>query len=1008
MITQKSDSLIDLGSSRLTVVGQSANILFKRIKAGSINIKINSGNIHVYNADISRDSNIETLEGDVVFQASSSFKLSWNQNDNNFCLYAPIVVSSGSYKKSNCVAKSYIAASVDCYFTYLLCQAGDTCNDSSLNISITIRAEYGNVYANVISGINAEVNSATSQFVRSINYSDLNIGFDSNTNITLANALSKINDTNKADPFLLFKLGNTKAYAKSGINMVSANNPAYLDIFPWWLNFLSLHLLTGVIYEVPGRLSPGFCPFTKVWDLNRLGKIKKLIRSTIVGMYPDFRGDQAFVYAPNVSDILYESSMDAGTFAIDESFEFYDISIGSKAKYQITKNSIDRSIPLVAALVLSLLLSLSICILLTYFLLFALDNLLQYYMQGATDLTVYSSRFSKPAEYDAIKRLEEYREEYRDNDSSISRNEDEIPLTHFENARIGPSEDDPGLSYNNRLTDKSRIKKQSEMLKTEEGTYLIWKVFKRLPSQFLLIDLLVKEIRKKLYSSSSIFIQKIFKKVIPGKEEENNRLLFSKVKVLYEQFCYLNQYYEENLLSEKVIKKFEDYGYKIETCTDSTTVVLLKIRFSTDRERAESTIQSVATADFEQSMPSLELFINRECRLTQFEEDTVLLSDFVKRYESFCHKNRLEAVPISKSVLSETLGLDSNQKPTLFISRKPEERKEYYNIDFEIVEEEIKLLKFNSSDLGHIPLKYKITTFGKSWGIYDFVACLLHVISITFVMIVPVIPAIYVQLEYSIYKISDEKYNLQYEDFTKMPWEIIKKVNLMNWPASVFAIISIVYGVLAIADLIIYYRFMIFPVKSFRNYEKMQDMFGVVGKILQKVEWVYIFFVLAAIIMYVSLVLVWSILGAILNPNAYLAYAAGAGTFITYINVKYEQFKQLYLEGVDQLKKLLIEKLKPYMQDIMKKILSKAGFAADLNAIAMNASPEILKERAISFVSSTPLGKKLARAKLDISTAIGLMKGDESAIIDLASRQGIPKNIVALLQGNNIFYKLIY
>ena len=995
MITQKSDSLIDLGTAGLTIVGQTTSILLKRIKAGSINIKINSGNIHIYNADISGDSNIETLEGDVVFQTMSSFKLDWAQNENNFCLYAPSVAPSGSYKKSNCLGKSNSANNVDCYTRYLLCQTGDSCVDSSSKFTLSIRAEYGNVYANVISAVNAEVNTATSQYIQSINFTDINIGFDSNTNKSLTSVLSKINDTNKADPFLLFQLGNTRAYAKSGINMVSANNPAYLNIFPWWLNFLSLHLLTGSIFEVPGRISPGFCPFTKVWDINKVGKIKELIRSAIVRAYPDFRGDQALVYSPKVNDILFGSPMDTGTFTVEESFEFYDVSLDSRAKYQITKNSLSRSIPLVAALVLSLLLSVAICILLTYFLLFALDNLLHNYMQGATDLTMYSSRFSKPPGYDDIKR----KEELINNKSSASRNEDENPLMHPENAKVGPSEDDPGLSYNNRQVDHSKVNKQTEMLKKEAGTYLIWKVLQRLPSQFLLLDLFVKELKTKMNSSSTEFIQKIFKEVRPGKEEENSRLLFSKVKIFYEQFCYLNQFSEENLLSEKAIKKFENYGFKIETCTDSTTEVLMKIRFATERERADSAIQSAATAEFEQDMPSLELFMNRECRITQFEEDTILLADFERKYENFCHKNRFELVPISKSVLLETLGLESNQKPTIFISRKPEERQVYYNIDFEEVEEEIKSLKYNSSDLDRVPTIYKMRAFGKSWGIYDFIACMLHVIVIAFMMIVPVLLPIYVQLEYSRYKISDERYNLQYEDFSKMPWEILGKIKVLNWPACVFGIISIIYGILAIADLIIYYRFMIFPVESFRNYEKMQDMFGIVGKVLQKVEWIYIFIVLAATVLYISLVLVWSILGAILNPNAYLAYAAGAGTFITYINVKYEQFKQLYLEGVDQLKKLLIEKLKPYMQDIMKKILTKAGFAADLTAIAMSASPETLKERAISFVASTPLGKKLARAKLDISTAIGLMKGDENAIIDLATRQGIPKNIVVLLLG---------
>jgi len=51
--------------------------------------------------------------------------------------------------------------------------------------------------------------------------------------------------------------------------------------------------------------------------------------------------------------------------------------------------------------------------------------------------------------------------------------------------------------------------------------------------------------------------------------------------------------------------------------------------------------------------------------------------------------------------------------------------------------------------------------------------------------------------------------------------------------------------------------------------------------------WVYILIVLFISFYYVSLVLIWTILGAILNPTAYLAYAAASGTFIIFVNTKY-------------------------------------------------------------------------------------------------------------------------
>ena len=40
--------------------------------------------------------------------------------------------------------------------------------------------------------------------------------------------------------------------------------------------------------------------------------------------------------------------------------------------------------------------------------------------------------------------------------------------------------------------------------------------------------------------------------------------------------------------------------------------------------------------------------------------------------------------------------------------------------------------------------------------------------------------------------------------------------------------------------------------------------------------------------------LVWFLLGAVLNPNKYLAYASAAATFIFFVKTKYEQINNLY------------------------------------------------------------------------------------------------------------------
>ena len=69
----------------------------------------------------------------------------------------------------------------------------------------------------------------------------------------------------------------------------------------------------------------------------------------------------------------------------------------------------------------------------------------------------------------------------------------------------------------------------------------------------------------------------------------------------------------------------------------------------------------------------------------------------------------------------------------------------------------------------------------------------------------------------------------------------------------------------------------------------------ILKRILTAIEWIYLFFAIGFLVAYIFLVLEWSILGAILNPVAYLAYASSAATFLTFLAIKYAQLKELHI-----------------------------------------------------------------------------------------------------------------
>ena len=59
------------------------------------------------------------------------------------------------------------------------------------------------------------------------------------------------------------------------------------------------------------------------------------------------------------------------------------------------------------------------------------------------------------------------------------------------------------------------------------------------------------------------------------------------------------------------------------------------------------------------------------------------------------------------------------------------------------------------------------------------------------------------------------------------------------------------------------------------------------------------------IVGYIALVLVWAVLGAILNPTAYLYYATAAFTLVTFLGAKTKELRKLQEKGFDNLLKIL-------------------------------------------------------------------------------------------------------
>lgn len=55
-------------------------------------------------------------------------------------------------------------------------------------------------------------------------------------------------------------------------------------------------------------------------------------------------------------------------------------------------------------------------------------------------------------------------------------------------------------------------------------------------------------------------------------------------------------------------------------------------------------------------------------------------------------------------------------------------------------------------------------------------------------------------------------------------------------------------------------------------------------------------------IFYITLNLLWLLLGAIINPNYFLVYTTSVLTFLTFVTAKKAQFDKIYVGGVEVIK----------------------------------------------------------------------------------------------------------
>ena len=938
---------LNLGSGTLTLSGANMDFMSVKTIASRVLASVVKGNLHFYSLTLptttSQQSTISTGEGDVVVQSTDSMSIQWIQILNNICFYAPTIISIGS-SASNCqISLNGGTASSACNTGYLLCKASAACSSSSAQ-SLSLYTGIGNIYANVIDADGVPV-STTGGSVKGVNYT-LGPNFDSTMNLTIADYLATVGTSAQADPLFLISMGNSKSFSSSGMTFLIVANTAYLNGYPWWISFLSANLLLGNVYSITGNLAPGFCPFNTLPTTGSLYDSRTLLMSRFSAL--GTKRDAAFIYGTGYPSIMTTPTKCSGFRGTEGDNNLYGFQLNGKT-FELQEFGLNNSIALLIAVYISILLGFIIGIIAMVVFLVALEKLLEYYLSKSNHVAKYAGRLK------------------------------------------GEVEENFNIKYG-QVADK-RMQEKDKDEKTQNS--LISILF-RLPPQFMIIDIIVKEIRLAVISSAEVFFANLFVEMKPDDIDDFEPMLLSDIKDVYEQYCFLKQYAEEDLLQPANLKRVQAKGFIFER-KGKEAVMLLKIKWYSPGEEFEAAKSAPPSSD---NTTSLEIFIQAKINKTQFEQDKIDFDLFQKKYEEFCEEKRLTKVIITRAQLHDAFAIDSENSIPYYL-RGLQERgqgRKTYKVDLESIRKknlkviggEVKLAK--NSQGAEEKLDDKGEEAGYLSFIFDALAVILHFIWLAILGGIVIVLPLFIDLEISRYEISDYRYSLRYEDLLYAPWYIVNKFKYLSVWTFVCVGVACVYLIFGLIDLLIYYFTLTFPTASLRSIKRSQA--GSIVKVFQIIEWFYIWIVISLAFMYLAIVGVWSILGAILNPDIYLAYGASVVTFITFAANKITEFKKMNFMGIEALQEMLFSKLQSFFNDIMKKVLTQAGFAVDIKP-GQNIVTSVL-DRAENAVRASPIGKSIVALGIDPKTVVEGLQGNEDALIAIGEKQGIPKNVMRL------------
>jgi hypothetical protein len=517
----------------------------------------------------------------------------------------------------------------------------------------------------------------------------------------------------------------------------------------------------------------------------------------------------------------------------------------------------------------------------------------------------------------------------------------------------------------------------------DKKRYTLSALLKNSPSPVAYIDFLSQYIYQKFSNSVESFYRFLFKEISfkeydhESLDPEREVMLGTDVKAYYEKYCFLNHFVELKLTdptNERILKK---KGFEIITEDNRKTEMLLKVEL-----RFHDAILVESPPDDERD--SLQIFFESMIKVTNFDDDQLSLEHIKRLYSKFCELNGMAPLMLSSSILGSRYNLKSEKVATQVVRRKEKiselrgqnhvaelvsedekfkdkskkhkknkkkqvvKAKKIFVIDKTKLEDNFALVshQYENIDPKRLDGVLREYVLFKFWRFWDIVTVLLDMVWIGLVTVPTLLISIWNEASYAPYSLNDPIDLVTVTELTKDTGTIFLKILYQGWTWNlVLTCIVITFWLISFIDLIIYYSNLTFPMDdTFRKAELVNR--HCLQRFARKLEWILLLCALSFYFGYIGLLGTWWLLGAIISPSAFLPYASGAITFLTFVKGKYAQFNKIVKKG----RQAVLGYMEKFMANIMSKVMKKISEK-------MEGTTQFVADKAKGFVQSDSFNK---------------------------------------------------